>query len=182
MRLVSKKTLSALRRINRVHRTVPDLGRAPPICAPVFLGSQLHPIVLDNVCDDTTSTNVIDDSTSLLNSLRDLSISDHGTNASLPTHHEPKSSSEPTPTTENSYVLVPMAQFTAENLSASARVCLHNLRQVALYHGFDLEEVNNDEDHRYAFAVALEREITEAHERINTRMNTVNTQRTAVVV
>jgi hypothetical protein len=68
-------------------------------------------------------------------------------------------------------------------------MCLHNLRLVAKYHGFDLEvfrdkigptaesqafldgfDMGNDVDHRDASSVALEREIADAHEDIDMRL------------
>jgi hypothetical protein len=40
------------------------------------------------------------------------------------------------------YILIPITEDPAENSVENARVCLHNLRHIANYHGFDLEKLD----------------------------------------
>jgi hypothetical protein len=210
MRLLSQKVLTALRHVSRARPIsfIAALRALPLLCAPALLGSRVNPIVVDDQpneavtfvvqSDEATFTDAIHDaasSTFLANSLQDLSIDDPGTKSlkhmHTPSHNVPTPSREPTSAAEGSYMLVPITRFTTENSAASADVCLHNLRLVTKYHGFDLENANNrknvgptaesqdfldnldmgnDVDHRDAFAIALEREIAEAHGRINMRL------------
>jgi len=56
MRMVSKKVLTALRRVSRARpASAPPAFAAPLICTPALLGSQFNPIFIDG--DDLASAN-----------------------------------------------------------------------------------------------------------------------------
>src|SRR5258708_3365187 len=219
MRLFSRKVLSALRRVSRARPTssvsVPHLGfstRVPPatvaplLCAPVLFGTLLNPIIVDDPSDEGFVTDTAN-CAALTNSFHDLSVNvqetENPNHIAAPSQRSRSPPPHPTPATEASYKLVPITEY-AENSPESADVCLHNLRHVANYHGFDLEEVHpdsgrinigpteesqsflnnfdmgNDVDREDMDAVAMEQEIAGAHEHINMNllaaMNTENTK------
>jgi hypothetical protein len=162
----------------------------------MLLGTLLNPIIVDDPSDEGSVTDAAN-CAALANSFHDLSVNipetENPNHIAAPSHRSRSPSPHPTPTTEASYKLVPITVY-AENSPESADVCLHNLRHVANYHGFDLEEVHpdsgrinigptaesqsflnnfdmgNDVDREDMDAVAMEQEIANAHKHINMRL------------
>jgi len=126
-----------------------QIGTVPLISAPAQIGSKSNPIVIEESADiDSTLDALLDvpaekhplgnpqsniNSEFLANSLH-VSISNPKMMAS-------PSIEEQSPPTDGLYILIPISEDPAENSVENARVCLHNLRHVAKYHGFDLKRL-----------------------------------------
>ena len=156
MRVFSKKVLTALRHVRRARPalliaaptcTLPQLicapkplpAIAPPlISGPLLLGSKFNPIIIDDLVDNesTDSSN----SEFLADCLNRLSINNPGTGS--PPHMADESGSCPSPATQGAYTLIPISEFTANNSELSSSVCLHDLRLIAKYHGFELKKMH----------------------------------------
>jgi hypothetical protein len=133
----------------------------PLISAPAVLGSQLNPIDVDNLTDDNFITEnphfsqsaiqplptpmANADPNSLTNSLRNLCINnpDTGTRIQIVASGS-ETTSVPTPAHQETHTLIPITEYITENSEENARICLHNLRHIAKYHGFDLKKLHPD--------------------------------------
>ena len=166
MRLVSTKFLTAMRRVSRARPAPliarPGLATAPLISAPLLLGSPLNPIVVDDspdsepvpyaltsipvtscVADPTMETNSDFAAPSqglFIDTDRFVhSASDQGRTLG---HMACPGENSTSPSPQDFFTIIPISDCPDENSTENARVCLHNLRHVAKYHGFDLQKLH----------------------------------------
>ena len=159
MHLLSRKFLTAMRHVSQARPAPliaapmrPGFTTAPLILASLLLGSLLNPIIVNDSPDSDTASDM-SPSISVRSHLDPAMESNSEvlidtkplvhprTNQGRTLSHYPDEN-PPCPSHQDFFTIIPISNCSTENSTENLHVCLHNLRHIAKYHGFDLKELH----------------------------------------